>query len=359
MSSIAATAAAGFGSKKKLKSLAGDRDNNFNLLRLIAAFLVLFSHCYAISTGLSSEEPLRSRLGVTPGSIAVDIFFVTSGFLVTRSLLSGKSFGNFVRARILRIFPGLVVAVSMTVFVLGPLLTTLPADQYLANRDTILYFLRNSTLVSGVSFTLPGVFETNPLKYGVNFPLWSLPYEIGMYAGLAALWILLAPQRPKYTVRFRRAVFAIAIFSLVAHIVSHFVWRDSALLRLTAMFAIGASFFLLRDRIALSPKRFAACAIFVLISTFNEHFFFFSYTLLLPFLVFCFAYIPRGAIRRYNRVGDYSYGVYIYAFPIQQSIAYLIPGVGVGKMLVLSTALTAMCAILSWHLIESRALKYK
>jgi peptidoglycan/LPS O-acetylase OafA/YrhL len=343
----------------RLDQFAGSRDNNFNLLRLIAAFMVLYSHCFALSTGLSSDEPLRQEYGVTFGSIAVDIFFVTSGFLVTASLATKQYLWRFVRARALRIYPGLFVAVTITVFVLGPLFTTLPVANYLANQDTILHYLKNTTLVSGVVFTLPGMFESNPLRYAINYPLWSLPYEIGMYGGLAILWLLASLTRTRRMENFRLAVLVTAVIGLIAYIAGHFFWRDSALLRLTAMFAIGASCYLFRNRVVLSKKYFVACIVLVFLSALDKHVFFVCLTLALPYLVFCFAYLPGGLIRRYNQLGDYSYGVYIYAFPVQQAVAHLLPGVGVGMMLILSTAVTALFAVSSWHFIESRALKLK
>lgn len=97
-------------------------ENNFNLLRALAAFLVLFSHSYAL-TGSSSSEPLRMLLGMTFGSVAVDVFFVISGFLVCGSLLRRQSAIEFMKGRLLRIFPALLVMVGLTVLLLGPLVT--------------------------------------------------------------------------------------------------------------------------------------------------------------------------------------------------------------------------------------------
>jgi peptidoglycan/LPS O-acetylase OafA/YrhL len=76
-------------------------------------------------------------------------------------------------------------------------------------------------------------------------------------------------------------------------------------------------------------------------------------------LVLALAYLPGGFIRHFNRFGDYSYGLYIYAFPVQQSIAALIPGVGVAAMIALSFVVSLLLSIMSWHLIEKRALALK
>jgi len=97
----------------------------------------------------------------------------------------------------------------------------------------------------------------------------------------------------------------------------------------------------------------------LLASALDRRAFFVVYSLAAPYLLFYFAYVPGGFIRHYNRVGDYSYGVYIYAFPVQQTIAALIPGVSVLSMFLLSASVTLTLAMLSWHLLERYALGLK
>src|SRR5487761_1170379 len=108
----------------KLSEAARGRDNNFNLLRFLAAFAVLISHSFSLATGVSDAEPLRAAYGLTWGDIAVDVFFVTSGFLVTASLLKRRSATAFVWARVLRIFPALWLMLFLTVFGMGLALTS-------------------------------------------------------------------------------------------------------------------------------------------------------------------------------------------------------------------------------------------
>jgi len=99
---------------------ASGRDNNFNLVRLAAATAVVVSHSFALATGDPAAEPLWSTLGITLGGLAVVAFFMTSGYLVGGSLLSNGQPIRFAVARALRIYPGLWVALLLTVFVLGP-----------------------------------------------------------------------------------------------------------------------------------------------------------------------------------------------------------------------------------------------
>src|SRR5262245_22570122 len=115
---------------------ATGRDNNFNLVRLIAAALVLVSHSWPLSG--TPGEPLERFAGFSLGHLGVDIFFVVSGFLVTGSLLD-RPLGSFLRARVLRIFPALAVNSFGTAFVIGSLVTALPVGHYLASASTWRY----------------------------------------------------------------------------------------------------------------------------------------------------------------------------------------------------------------------------
>ena len=173
-----------------LSNYTQGRDNNFNLIRIMAALAVLVTHSFALAIGTGAAEPFRDSLGMTMGTIAVDIFFVTSGFLVTGSLLTRHSALEFLWARTLRVFPALLVMLLLTVFGLGPLVTSWPLSAYLTDAGTYGYLLKCATLVSGVQYNLPGVFADNPFKSAVNGSLWSLPYEIRMYAIVVMVWLV-------------------------------------------------------------------------------------------------------------------------------------------------------------------------
>lgn len=309
----------------KLADFAQGRDNNFNLLRILAALAVLLSHSFALVHGTGDAEPMRASLGVDFGSIAVDIFFLTSGFLVTGSLLRRQSVVDFLWARFLRIYPALWVMLALTVFVLGPSLTTLPVTEYLTSSRTAAYLIRCAALLPRVEYLLPGVFESNPYKGAVNGSLWSMPLELRMYL-------------------------------IGYHYVAH---EASVFAKLFFMFFTGASFFVLRTRIDLSRTIFWFGVGALVFSTVHRELFFATYHLTLAYLVFYVAFVPAGAVRRYNRVGDYSYGVYIYAFPVQQTVIALHPGVSVFGVVVTASAVTLALAACSWHFLEQNALTLK
>jgi peptidoglycan/LPS O-acetylase OafA/YrhL len=171
----------------KLSDFARGRDNNFNIIRIVAAFAVLVSHAFRLAN--LSSEPFETGTGISLGTMAVDIFFITSGFLVTASLVTRVSTLEYLCARALRIFPALLVMVLLTAFGLGLYFTTVPISSYLSSSETYWYILKNSTLITGVYYFLPGVFEHNPFKGSVNGSLWSMVHEVRCYIILAILWV--------------------------------------------------------------------------------------------------------------------------------------------------------------------------
>jgi peptidoglycan/LPS O-acetylase OafA/YrhL len=345
-----------------LSKYTASRDNNFNLIRFLAASLVLISHSYPIILGLGAQEPLVQSLGISLGSIAVDVFFIASGFFIAASFNYKSSLKSFVMARLLRIYPALIVTVLLSTFVLGLYFTSLTFNEYLSNNQTYRYLLKNITLISGVEYYLPEVFKQNPYPNAVNGSLWTLPYEIKMYCFMMMFISLfsLIERKMKSAGLAGVLIIGLTFFALITYILNHFYsFYEGQSLKLFTMFFMGSAFFYLKERVSIRSKFGIPVIIAFGIAMLSKDIFFVIYTLLLPYLVFYLAYIPAGKIRSFNKLGDYSYGIYIYAFPIQQMVAALIPNCGIYQMISLSFLGTIIMAYLSWHLIEERALKLK
>jgi peptidoglycan/LPS O-acetylase OafA/YrhL len=342
----------------KLGDVAHGRNNNFNLIRFCAAFAVLFSHSFALATGSVSAEPMRQTLGLTWAYIAVDVFFLTSGFLVTASLLNRRSVVGFAWARVLRIFPGLWVMLALTVFGLGLAVTDRSARGYVSDPETWRYFVKNAILFRGMVPDLPGVFSSNPIQSVVNGSLWTLGPEVKLYIILFALGVLAIIARRRGVIRW--SVFALAVSAAVPYLMNgNFDNSSDEYSRLTFLFFVGASCYLFKDRIPLDRTAFFVLLAAVLLAALDRRVFFFAFSVALPYLVFYVAYGFGGRIRAFNRLGDYSYGIYIYAFPVEQTIAHLLPGVSAVSLMGVSAIATLVLAMLSWHLLEQRALKLK
>lgn len=350
---------------RTLETYLSTRDNNFLLVRFVSAFAVLYSHAFCLS-GLA--EPAVALSGMAVGQWAVSVFFVVSGFLVAKSLVNHASLVEYTSARVLRIFPGLIVAAVLTVFVLGPLCTELPLGRYFSSLKTYSYLARNILLVlKGVQFSLPGVFEKHPFPDSVNGSLWTLPIEVFMYAWLLAYG--LAFHRNWLTsVRRKRILFALFTATgaaLYLHDLLHNVHSASALpFSLPTYFWTGGLFYALSRWIPLSFWLCAASVAALALTLTSHNLLFALHPLLTAYIVLYVCYVPAGFVRRFNRLGDYSYGIYIYAFPVQQALAGFPafapssarPDTVAIAYLAVAGAITLILSILSWHLVEHPAL---
>ena len=342
------------GQGPKLGALCDGRDNNFNLIRMVAASAVLVSHAFPITLGSGAAEPLEALLDRSLGSLAVMIFFAISGFLIARSFDRSPRLADWLAARIMRLFPGLLVVLLLTAFVLGPLVTVLPPEVYFRDPTVGTYVLRNLVLVSQ-QYGLPGVFETLPFPEAINGSLWTLFYEVLCYGGVLLVGLAGALDRPRRALWIFAALLAVYALLCLPAVESGLHPKIVSLRKLALPFAIGTALYVWRDRVPLGWGWVAglgavAAALHDTV-LFREIFvFWLSYT------VFALAYLPGGRIRRYNDFGDYSYGIYIYAFPVQQTMMDLFGPMTPLENMAMAFPVTLACAVLSWRLVEKPGL---
>ena len=338
------------GTALRIADRSDGRDNNFNLIRILAAGGVLVSHAYPLSWG-THGQPFEATLhGLSLGMVCVWVFFAISGFFITRSFQRKQSAGAFLLARALRLLPALAVMTILTIIIAGLLLTTAPAAVFWAEADD--YFIRNMLLFN-LRYTLPGVFETNPYGTAINGSLWSLSYEVTCYTGVLLCGLL--------GVLGRKSIFAaISVLFLILYAVAMITDlnpRIEQLTRLGLPFLTGMIFYTWRHYIPLSWGILAGLTLLAVVAWFTP-LFLPVFAVLLSYAVFVIGYARIPTLQHYNLLGDYSYGVYIYAFPIQQ----LVVQAGVTTPIIniaISLPFTVICAVLSWHLIEHPAMKLR
>lgn len=321
-------------------------NNNFNVLRLIAAFAVLISHSFILSDGMKINEPIYrlSQQQVTLGRIAVAVFFIVSGYLITGSYLRSRNPIQFLWARALRLLPALAATLIILAIIVAPLLTTLPINVYFSSPELSKFIVINLSLTGFVS-GLPGVFEDNPFPVAVDGSLWTLGYEAECYGmilvlgmtGLLNRWVMLA--------LFGAVLLAsgMSLGGIRIEFASYFIggavmhlWQPP----LRRWIALSCSFFLCIAFLAGNFQLLCATAGAYLV---------------------CYAAFGLRPLRVFERIrSDLSYGVYIWAFPIQQMVTMALGAAAVWwANILISVPVVLGLAWLSWNLVESPALALK
>lgn len=334
-------------------------ENNFLLLRLVSAIAVLFDHSFLLLDKSSQIYPVPRYLDAS--ALGVWSFFFISGFLVTRSWFMRKSLFLFTASRFLRILPALWLTLLVTVFVLGPSMTTLSLNDYLTRPETWNYLWHNSFLQ--VEKTLPQVFSGRD----VNGSLWTLPYEFQLYVLVGLLGWLVALSNKVALSNWRQCGYELLALLAIAWLFANPkqglflpVVLDYLTLPLFASFAAGAVAYFLKDRIPLRLD--LALILLIYLSTMPTTGV--SRTAFLCgwwYLLLIFAFYPFPHLLRCTRAlkdRDLSYGIYLSAFPIQE--IFIHQGTrDPWHLLGLSLACSIAWAAASWHCVEKPCIGLK
>lgn len=338
-----------------LGDFSRNRENNFNLLRCLAALAVIYAHSWELASPQAGAEPLKGLLGSGLGSLAVNAFFIISGYLVTQSWGRQRSLLNFCRARVLRVLPGLLGVLLFTLLAAGLCWSSLTPAGFFGDSQTWKYFYKNLLMIK-TQYELPGVFASNHYPEAVNGSLWTLRFEMKMYLALVVLGLL------GWLSGLRLRVFVVLFVLWYAGCTLASLWLAEPLvghemLKLSLCFFLGGAAALFGQRLPLTGWALLPLAALMLLAR-DTLLYDLGSALFFAYALFWIAYVPRGAILGYNRVGDYSYGLYLYAFPIQQALVMYRPDMAPMTLFALASLLTLACAVFSWHLIEKPALDW-
>jgi peptidoglycan/LPS O-acetylase OafA/YrhL len=330
---------------------------SFDHLRIGLALSILFWHSFGICYGQDYARTLPA-FPVPPllGAL-LPMFFALSGFLVIGSAIRTASLRTFVTFRLLRIVPALFTEIVISALVLGPLLTAYPLRAYFGDPRFIEYF---GSLIGRVRFVLPGLFLDNPAPEYVNLALWTVGPEILCYVFLSALMVTGAYRRPR--------TMMIVTLGYAAICMMADIWFPPARIievlptkMLILAFLAGNLLFLYRDRIAFSRPLAAlafAGAIGLVLLMRQQQQELYGYPAV-PLFTYVTAVIGLSRLppMPFFHRGDYSYGIYIYGFPIQQAIAHFLPHHRIWWInFAIALPIVLLFAVASWHLIEKPCL---
>lgn len=339
------------------------KENNFGLLRFIAASLVIFSHSFYLLDKVELEPFVQLSVFTNIGGVAVLVFFIISGFLLARSWQQNPRVFQFVKNRIIRIFPALLACYFLMIFIFSPFLTSLSLDQYFKDPMTWDYAKNILLFVVPFRFWLPGVFETNVTRF-VNGALWTLPIEFFIYM-LFVFISYIGIFRYRYGILLTLSLIAVTVvlqrrFGILNNVVILSMQLEHILF-FGLSFFIGVSLYTYLSKIPKFTYKLAGIVLFIFVASIRLELTEIAVLVCLPLLIvwFAFAKFP-SLVSRLNLLGDYSYGMYIWGWFIQQIIVLFAgKNIPLTANYILCLSLATSAGYLSWNLIEEKALRFK
>ena len=330
--------------------------NNYDFLRLFAAVSITYAHSFNHTPGYI--EPLASLVNnkINVADIGLAIFFSISGYLIAKSALSSASLKNYFWKRLLRIQPLLIVVCFLSVIFIGLFFTSLSFKEYIFNSHTWTYF-RNIFPATGIQFNLPGVFGNYAGENGINGSLWTLVVEERLYLLLGVVLFL-----PKYNKVILCLVTAVLNCCYLVDIIFHqnvIPFINTAAGFYALLFLNASVLFLLNINLARQPIKYllAGVLFFLLSITIQPLFFLQLYAL--PVLILSAARV-KCFTNNAGKYGDFTYGIYLFSFPVQQMLNAVESIRGNPYKIFFTTMLLVVpFSILCWNLVEKRMLKLK
>lgn len=339
-----------------LSSIYQQKQNNFDFLRFFLASLVFYSHSFVLFSGKPLSELkgeivfYLTRGQIDGGILAVNMFFLISGFLITISWFNSSTIITFSTKRIARIFPGLIGVFIVVIFLLGPLFSSNYSDYF--HQLSFSAILHDLLTMNISQSTVDHMFASLP-KDTINGSLWTLKYE--MYCYILILLLGAFKLLTKKTVTILFILFFITyMFQTYGSLE---LTRGVPIPRLFTYFLLGSLYYFYKDHILFNTKNIL---ILILILFFLSAFEFTQLSIIISFsyLLFAFAYSPIIKLYNFSKMGDLSYGMYIYAFPMQQATLLIFKEIEFQWYFTISFILTLILSYLSWHFIEKPSLQF-
>ena len=355
---------------KTLNDIYDRKNNSFDDMRFVLASLVLFVHSYALLYGESGAKDFfvkmtNYQLGLS--TIAVYGFFILSGFFMIQSLESNSSFLKYTKNRVLRIIPAFWMSLGLFSFLIIPMISH-QIDIFSFNKGSSLeFFIKAGTFhIFGYAWNITGAFPNNPMMDAINGSMWTLKHEIALYFILPLIVWLTYAKRNLLLI-----VFSVFFLLALLNITTGFnlftipccrAWVFASneypfFIVFASYFFAGVIFYKFKDYILISKRFFLLFVFLFILSMFLGNMKIIT-LISLPYIILYFGSVYRKKI--FSIKGDYSYGMYIYAFPIQQILVHFYKNdINAIQLFMMSFIITLFVSILSWHFFEKKILKMK
>lgn len=329
--------------------------SNFDYVRLAAATAVIYSHAHLLADGTMDNEPFMRWTGQNLGVYGVLVFFTVSGFLITKSAHERASLPEYFLARMLRIYPALIVCAAFCAFVLGPIYTSLPAAEFWASGIPFRYVL-DATITPDAGKIMPSLAFAGAdyFREMVNGSLWSIPYELYCYVIVGVLLVLGLLTR---TVILGWAVLSLTFIFMPGSSAWNQVMGAFALV--SPSFAGGAAIYFLFGRRRLPAWPVLVCLVLA-VAVWALRLDYRIFPLYACYPILWFACGGGFRLPSLKKFGDISYGIYLYGWPMEQvARSFFATPPHWSAVFGIGLVLAVAAGWLSWHLIERRVLALK
>ena len=332
---------------------SGNRANNFNIIRIIAAAMVIYGHMSFIM-----GVPVQVLFGQAISSVGVKVLFVISGYLIMKSFDNDSNFGRYMIRRSFRIFPGLIGVVLFAMFIIGPVFTSMPLKEYFSAPDTWQY-LKN--IILSPVYYLPGVFANYTYPNAVNGSLWTMPLEFCLYLVLplvAVVFKKLKILKPGMILVVLICVFANIYKTINPEISFVFYGTDWTQAFVLIPYFFAGSFLALKGAEKLLNLQVAVIMMaLLLVLKLSAVKYELLLCFILPYAVISFSLAEKPVFLHWFEKSDFSYGIYLYGFVVQQVVYHQLEKLNnsifsLNVSFLICFAVTFVCAVISFYLIE-------
>lgn len=346
--------------------------NNFDLLRFLLASSVIVCHCYAIFYGWEQfvkNEPFMKWSGgkISIGSAAVNFFFVISGFLIVRSFENSANFMEYIKKRILRIYPGFIAVFIFCFLIVGPIdyMKSLSLSEYLDFIDSV-HLKRETANMLSLQSPVENRYFTQLPQSGLNNSLWTIHYEFICYLFVPLLaWVGLTQRKKQLLILLIICYLLLClqtfgyIFPFKQSLSGGIIGNPYYYPRFFTYFLCGSCVYIFRYQIPRNSW-LATASLLLFVLAFKIKMIDVIWPLAGTYLLFYVAYHQKYIFPEFAKYGDFSYGIYLYGWPLQQLVMlFLGTYLNVYTFIAVVYPVVLLFAVLSWKMVEDPALRLK